>query len=328
MALLVTGGGGYIGSATVDLLHQQGEEVVVLDNLERGHRAAIHPALPFYQGDIGDRPLVRQIALEHSLEACVHFAALAYVGESVQDPARYYRNNVEQGIALLETLVEVGVRRVVFSSTCATYGEPQRLPLDEEHPQQPENPYGWTKFFIERILESYDRAYGLRFAGLRYFNAAGATTRCGEDHEPETHLIPNVLRAAAGRIPHLSVFGDDYATPDGTPVRDYIHVEDLGRAHALALDYLRQGGRSEFINLGTGRGYSVLEVIETARRVSGQPVDVRIERRRAGDASHLVARADKAREVLGWEPVYPELEGIVRSAWEWHQAHPQGYGDR
>jgi len=268
---------------------------------------------------------VARIAREHKLEACIHFAALAYVGESVQQPDRYFANNVEQGIALFDELLKAGVRRVVFSSTCATYGEPQRVPIAEDHPQSPTNPYGWGKYFIERILESYDRAYGLKFAALRYFNAAGATAHRGEDHEPETHLIPNVLAAAVGKLPFVSVFGNTYPTPDGTPIRDYIHIADLDRAHLLALDYLRDGGESCFLNLGTGSGFSVMEVIETARRVTGREVKVKIEPPRAGDPSRLVAEASKARQVLGWQPEYTELEAIIQSAWDWHQAHPRGY---
>jgi UDP-glucose 4-epimerase len=328
MAVLVTGGCGYIGSATVELLQEVDEEVVVLDNLSRGHREAIPPHVSFYQGNVGDRRLVARIGAEHKIEACVHFAALAYVGESVREPVRYYENNVEQGIALLEMLLQAGVRQVVFSSSCATYGEPERIPMDEQHRQRPQNPYGWSKLFMERILESCDRAYGLRFIALRYFNAAGATARCGEDHTPEPHLIPNVLKAAQGEIPYLSVFGEDYPTPDGTPVRDYIHIRDLGCAHVQALGYLRVGGASEFINLGNGQGYSVLEVIEIARQVTGRPIDMKIEAPRPGDASHLVAQADKARRVLGWEPTFAELETIVGSAWEWYQTHPHGYGEK
>ncbi|MFH1570377.1 MAG: UDP-glucose 4-epimerase GalE, partial [Gemmatimonadota bacterium] len=241
-------------------------------------------------------------------------------------PAWYYENNVGQGVVLLDALMEAGVKQVVFSSTCATYGEPQRMPIDEEHPQHPQNPYGWSKFFMERLMESFDRAYGLRFAALRYFNAAGATARCGEDHDPETHLIPIALQAAAGRRERLTVFGDDYPTPDGTAVRDYIHVADLGQAHVAALEHLRRGGESTHINLGNGQGYSVLEVIEAARRITGRPIEVTVGPRRPGDTSHLVAQADKARRVLGWEPAYPSLESIVQTAWDWHRAHPQGYG--
>jgi UDP-glucose 4-epimerase len=326
MAILVTGGAGYIGSATAALLRERGEHVVVLDDLFRGHREAVPPGEPFYEGKIGDRELVARIAREHDLDACIHFAALAYVGESVSDPARYYANNVEQGIALLDTLLSANIRHVVFSSTCATYGEPQQVPISEEHPQSPTNPYGWSKLFMERIMQNYDPAYGLRFVALRYFNACGAASPdLGEDHDPESHLIPNVLRAAQGLIPAVSVFGNDYPTPDGTPIRDYIHVSDLGSAHILALDYLRGGGKSDYINLGNGQGYSVMQVIETARQVTGQPIPVRVEPRRAGDPSRLVANADKARSILGWKPVYTDLASIVRSDWEWRMKHPNGY---
>ena len=326
MAILITGGCGYIGSATVELLRGEGQNVVVLDDLFRGHRAAIPPDVAFYHGKVGDRDLVARIAAAHSLEACIHFAALAYVGESVEEPAWYYENNVAQGTALLDALIQAGVRHVVFSSTCATYGEPQRIPIDEGHPQHPENPYGWSKFFMERLMESFDRAYGLRFVALRYFNAAGATPHCGEDHHPETHLIPIALEAAQGKRDRLTIFGNDYPTEDGTAVRDYIHVTDLGSAHVAALAYLRQGGESDYINLGNGQGYSVLEVIETARQVTGRSIETEVGARRAGDTSHLVAQADRARQVLGWEPACPELESIVQTAWEWHRSHPEGYG--
>ena len=323
--ILVTGGAGYIGSVTTELLRARGERVVVLDNLSRGYRAAVAPELPFYQGDIGDRELIARIASEHEIEACVHFAAFAYVGESVAEPARYFENNVGQGIALLDALLKAGVRRLVFSSTCATYGEPQRIPIDEDHPQKPTNPYGWSKLFMERIMESYDRAYGLKFVALRYFNAAGAIEQRGEQHDPETHLLPNVLAAARGQLPAVSVFGDNYPTPDGTPIRDYIHVADLGAAHILALDYLRAGGASERINLGNGQGYSVLEVIETARRVTERPIAIKIEPPRPGDPSHLVANAEKAHRLLGWQPAKPDLATIIRTDWEWRSKHPQGY---
>ena len=323
--ILVTGGAGYIGSVTVEMLRARGEQLVVLDNLTRGHRAAVPPDVPFYQGNIGDRELVARISAEHRLEACIHFAAFAYVGESVAEPSRYFENNVEQGIALIGSLLEAGVRRVVFSSTCATYGEPQEVPISEQHPQNPANPYGWSKLIIERILESYDRAQGLRYIALRYFNAAGATERLGENHDPETHLIPNVLLAALGRLPAVSVFGDQYPTPDGTAIRDYVHVTDLGSAHIRALDYLRAGGASESINLGNGQGYSVLEVIETARQVTARPISIRIEPPRPGDPSHLVANSEKAHSVLGWQPAYADLAAIIRTDWEWRIKHPRGY---
>ena len=315
--ILVTGGAGYIGSVTAELLRARGQGVVILDDLARGHRAAVPPDVPFYEGSIGDRELVSRITQVHDLDACIHFAALAYVGESVTEPARYFNNNVEQGIALLDALMKAGVRRLVFSSTCATYGEPQQVPISEDHPQRPTNPYGWSKLMMERILESYDLAYGLRFVALRYFNAAGATAQSGELHEPETHLLPNVLRAALGEISAVSVFGNDYPTPDGTPIRDYVHVADLGEAHILALDHLGAGGDSERINLGNGQGYSVMEVIETARQVTARPITVKIEPRRAGDPSRLVADAARARKVLGWQPAYPDLVSIIRTDWEW-----------
>jgi UDP-glucose 4-epimerase len=323
--ILVTGGAGYIGGVTIELLDARGKGVVALDNLGRGHRAAVASRVPFYVGDIGDRELVARIVRDHQIESCIHFAALAYVGESVTEPARYFENNVRQGIELLGALIAAGVRRFVFSSTCATYGEPQEVPIREEHPQHPTSPYGWSKLFIERILESYDHAYGLRFVALRYFNAAGATKRQGEQHEPETHLIPNVLAVAQQEIPSVSVFGNDYPTPDGTPIRDYIHVSDLASAHILALEYLQGGGKSEFINLGNGHGHSVMEVIETARAVTGQSIPIKLESRRPGDPSHLVANVAKARTLLGWRPDYPELATIIRTAWEWKLNHPRGY---
>jgi UDP-glucose 4-epimerase len=326
MAILVTGGAGYIGSVTTDLLRSRGEQVVVLDNLSRGHRAAVPGNVPFYEGNVGDRELVTRIAREHSIEACVHFAAFAYVGESVEEPVLYYENNVEQSIRLLGALVAAGVRRIVFSSTCATYGEPQRIPIDEAHPQRPTNPYGWSKLFIERIMADYDYAYNLKFVALRYFNASGATKELGEYHEPETHLIPLVLKAAQGAIEYVSVFGSDYPTADGTCVRDYIHVSDLADAHVLALDHLRSGGKSTAINLGNGQGYSVLEVIETARTVTGRQINVQMKPRRPGDPSHLVADSKLAREVLGWQPRFADLKTIISSAWSWHSAHPKGYG--
>jgi UDP-glucose 4-epimerase len=323
--ILVTGGAGYIGGVTAELLLASGEQVVVLDNLSRGYRAAVPSNALFFQGNVGDRELVARIAREHDLEACIHFAAFAYVGESVADPTLYFENNAQQGIELLGALLDAGVKRVVFSSTCATYGEPREVPISESHPQQPTNPYGWSKLLMERILESYDQAYGLKSVALRYFNAAGATERLGEWHEPETHLVPNVLSAAKGTIPAVPVFGNDYPTPDGTAIRDYIHVADLASAHILALKYLREGGASDCINLGNGKGHSVLEVIEAARRVTERTIPIRIEPPRPGDPSRLVANAEKAREVLGWEPKRPSLEDIIRSDWEWRQAHPGGF---
>ncbi len=325
MAILVTGGAGYIGSATVEMLRAQKREVVILDNLVYGHREAVFPDTPFYEGNIGDSELVKRILSEHDIEACVHFAAYAYVGESVTKPSVYYENNVVQGLRFLTTLTEAGMKRIVFSSTCATYGEPQRLPLDETHPQHPTSPYGASKLMFERIMQDFDTAYGLRFVALRYFNACGATPERGEDHDPETHLIPLVLWTAQGKRPHISVFGSDYDTPDGTCIRDYIHITDLASAHLAALDYLQNDGASTAINLGNGLGYSVLEVIETAREITGKHIEVKMEDRRAGDPSRLIADAKKAREVLGWQTRYPALKEIIGTAWAWHEAHPDGY---
>lgn len=325
MAILVTGGAGYIGSVMVRNLLDRGDDVVVLDDLFRGHAHALDKTVAFYQGNTGNRSLVKEICETHSIDGCIHFAALAYVGESVSDPKRYFENNVEQGIALLDELLLAGVRRFVFSSTCATYGEPVRVPIDEQHPQSPTNPYGWSKLIMEKILSAYDHAYGLKFVALRYFNASGATAECGEDHTPESHLIPNVLYAAMGKTPYVSVFGGDYPTPDGTAIRDYIHVSDLASAHTLALEHLRKGGDSQFINLGNGQGYSVMEVIEAARKITGLPIEVRVEAARPGDPSRLVADSTKARTVLGWSPQYPDLEQIITTAWQWHRDHPNGY---
>ena len=327
MTVLVTGGAGYIGSATVELLRGRNIEVVVVDNLVYGHREAIDRDVPFYKGDVGDADLVKRIVDEHAIDSCVHFAAYAYVGESVTDPAKYFANNTFQTNSLLNTLIESNVKNIVFSSTCATYGDPLRIPIDETHPQKPVNPYGWSKFMTERILESYDAAYGLKFVALRYFNAAGATKKCGEHHDPETHLIPNVLSAASGDLPFVSVFGDDCETPDGTCIRDYIHVVDLADAHVRALDHLKIGGNSTHINLGNGLGFSVQEVIGAARKITGNTIEVKLEPRRAGDPARLIADARKAFQVLGWKPEYANLEMILSSAWDWKQAHPGGYAN-
>lgn len=325
MAILVTGGAGYIGSATVKDLVENGETVVVLDNLIYGHRRAVNQSVTFYEGDIGDRTLVQKILDEHDIEACVHFSAFAYVGESVENPQIYYENNFVQTLRLLDVLIKNSVKKFIFSSTCATYGEPQYVPIDEKHPQSPASPYGWSKFMVERALADYDAAYDLKYVALRYFNACGASGDCGEDHDPETHLIPLILYAAQGRRDSIAIFGDDYPTPDGTAIRDYIHISDLSQAHLLALEHLRKNGASEFINLGNGGGYSVREVIEAARTITGKNIEAIIAPRRVGDPSRLVADASKAREVLGWNPQFPEIEKIIESAWQWHEANPNGY---
>lgn len=325
MAILVTGGAGYIGSAAVEDLEKKGEKVVVLDNLVYGHREAIGKNTVFYEGDIGDKSLLEQILTEHDIEACMHFSAYAYVGESVEQPVKYYENNFVQTLKLLEALIAKNVKKFIFSSTCATFGEPQYVPIDEKHPQSPVNPYGWSKFMVERALADFDKAYGLKYVALRYFNACGATGKCGEHHDPETHLIPLILFAAQGKRDSISIFGDDYPTPDGTAIRDYIHISDLSQAHLLALEHLRKGGESEFINLGNGTGFSVSEVIEAARKVTGKEIKAVIAPRRAGDPSRLVANSAKAREVLGWNPNFPEIEKIIEDAWKWHEANPNGY---
>ena len=327
MSVLVTGGAGYIGSVTTQLLREAGEDVVVLDNLSRGHREAVAPEVPFYEGSVGDAGLVSRIAADHGVTACLHFAALAYVGESMSEPERYFENNVGEGLRLLGALLRSGVRQFIFSSTCAIYGEPEEIPIPVDHVQSPANPYGWTKLILEKALSSYDEAHALRHVALRYFNASGAIPERGESHTPETHLIPNVLLAAAGRKTHIEVFGSDYATPDGTAIRDYIHVADLAHAHALALAHLRAGKPSAQVNLGTQTGHSILEVIETARRVTGKSIEVRMSPRRPGDPSRLVADASSARRILGWSPRRPELSDAIASAWEWLQNHPDGYVD-
>jgi UDP-glucose 4-epimerase len=325
MAILVTGGTGYIGSVTIERLLARGEQVVVLDDLAHGHREALPTDIPFYLGKTGDRRLVARIAREHTLESCIHFAALIEVGESVLDPAKYFENNVGDGIALIGELLQAGVRRLVFSSTAAAYGDPEQIPITEQSRKWPKNPYGWSKLFIERVLDAYDTAYGMKFIALRYFNAAGATENCGEDHRPESHLIPNVLAAALGHEQAIRVFGNNYPTPDGTPIRDYIHVVDLADAHTRALEYLRSGGQSDFLNLGTGRGYSVLEVIECAREITGRDIPLRIEPPRSGDPARLIADPSRAKALLGWQPTMSDLRTIVLTAWNWRLRHPHGY---
>ncbi|HAN97986.1 MAG TPA: UDP-glucose 4-epimerase GalE [Planctomycetaceae bacterium] len=328
MNILVVGGAGYIGSHMVKLLGAAGHRVVVFDNLSEGHRGAVTGA-ELVVGDLQDESLVAQVLESRSIEAVIHFAASALVGESVTNPAKYYGNNVVATYRLLEAMRSTGVSKLVFSSTCATYGQPDLVPIRETEKQAPVNPYGFTKLVIERMLDDYAAAYGLGFAALRYFNASGAAEdgTIGEDHVPESHLIPIVLQVALGQRDAVSVFGTDYPTPDGTCIRDYIHVDDLGAAHLAALERLTPAAGLK-VNLGTGTGYSVLEVIETCRRVTGHPIPVTFGPRRAGDPAELVADPSLARQVLGWQARYRDLESIVRSAWRWHSAHPRGYDDR
>ena len=319
MSILIVGGAGYIGSQTAKRVAQAGLEPVVFDNLVYGHRWAVKWG-PFVEGDLADGALIRNVLEEHEVTAVVHFAAYAYVGESVTEPRKYFRTNVAGTLNLLDAMLDVGVRDIVFSSTCATYGDPIRVPIDEGHPQRPVNPYGETKLAIERALSWYQRAYPLRFAALRYFNAAGADPEgdLGEDHDPETHLIPLAIDAAMGGK-GLEIYGTDYPTPDGTAVRDYIHVQDLADAHVAALAKLRDGATSLFVNLGTGRGHSVREVIAAVEKVSGAKVRAREVGRRAGDPPALVADPRLAADVLGWQARLPGIETIVEHAWRWRQ---------
>ncbi|MEO0406649.1 MAG: UDP-glucose 4-epimerase GalE [Cyanobacteria bacterium P01_A01_bin.135] len=321
--ILVTGGAGYIGSHAVMALQQAGYDVIILDNLVYGHEEVATTILKakLIVGDTNNRPLLDQLFAEHDIAAVMHFAAYAYVGESVSDPAKYYRNNVTGTLTLLEAMVAAGVKRFVFSSTCATYGIPKSIPIVEDHPQDPINPYGMTKLMVERILADFDRAYGLASVCFRYFNAAGADPagRLGEDHVPETHLIPLVLQTALGKREVISIFGTDYPTPDGSCVRDYIHVCDLADAHILGLEYLLAGNSSSAFNLGNGSGFSVREVIEASRRITGEPIKAVECDRRPGDPPKLVGSADKARSILGWKPQYPDIDDIIAHAWQWHQ---------
>ncbi|MFN0112287.1 MAG: UDP-glucose 4-epimerase GalE [Blastocatellia bacterium] len=323
MKVLVTGGAGYIGSVVVERLLKHGHEPVVYDNLSKGHRAAVAPEAVFIQADLHNGDVLTRSLEQHKIEAVIHMAADSLVGESVKDPLKYFGNNTGGAMALLNALLKTGVKKIVLSSTAATYGQPETMPITEETPQRPTNPYGESKLMIERMLRWCDEAYGLRYVSLRYFNAAGATDRCGEDHDPETHLIPNVLKVAAGKAEFVNVFGEDYPTPDGTCIRDYIHVIDLADAHVLALNVMER--RSEVYNLGYGSGYSVAEVVEMARQVTGRRIFTEAAPRRAGDPPVLIASPDKIMRDLGWNPRHSELDRIIESAWRWHQAHPAGY---
>jgi UDP-glucose-4-epimerase GalE len=325
MRVLITGGAGYIGSFAVRRFLAAGHDVLVYDNLSAGHREAV-PADRLVVGELSDVALLERVLSENRIEAVVHFAALAQVGESVRDPARYYRTNFACTLGLMDLMRRHGVGRFVFSSTCATYGNPTQVPITEDEPQKPINPYGNSKLAVELALRDHARAYGWGVALLRYFNAAGASPdgRDGEDHDPETHLIPLVIQAALGLRPRIDVFGTDYPTPDGTCVRDYVHVDDLADAHLLALERLRSGEELA-CNLGTGRGYSVREVIRAVEEVSGRKVPVQEAARRPGDPPALVASAERARRLLDWTPRYNELRAITQTAWKWHSSHPQGY---
>jgi UDP-glucose 4-epimerase len=323
MKILVTGGAGYIGSVCAELLLEKGHEVAVFDNLSEGHRQAIDPRAEFIRGDLADRGQIEAVLSNSRPEAVMHFAASALVAESMRDPSKYFRNNISNGLNLLDSMVAARVNRVVFSSTCAIFGPPESLPIDETAPARPINPYGESKLAFEKILRWYNQIRGLTVVSLRYFNAAGASEKFGEDHRLETHLIPNVLKVALGQKLHVEIYGTDYETPDGTCIRDYIHIVDLAQAHILALG----AGKSEFYNLGTGGGASVREVIEACRKITGRKIDIVEKPRRPGDPPRLIASSEKIKNELGWQPQFQSLDAIIESAWKWHQKFPNGYQD-
>ena len=324
--ILVVGGAGYIGSHMCKYLANNGYNPIAFDNLVYGHRQAVKFG-PFIEGSIGDSKLLRDVFSEYQIAAVMHFAAFCYVGESVTEPAKYYRNNVANTLNLLEAMVEKNVNNFIFSSSCATYGEPVEIPITEQHPQNPINPYGRTKLMVEQILDDFKNAYGLNSVCLRYFNAAGADPdgELGEDHEPETHLIPLVLQTALGQRERIDIFGDDYPTKDGTCIRDYIHINDLAQAHFLALEKLLNGQPGGKYNLGNSNGYSVKEVVEVARNVTGKPISSKIVERRPGDPAVLIGSSEKAIKELGWRPQFSNLDAIIETAWKWHRNHPEGY---
>ena len=327
MAILVLGGAGYIGSHTVYELIDAGKEVVIADNLETGHIEAVHPKAKFYQGDIRDRAFVDSVFDNEQIDGVIHFAANSLVGESMTNPLKYYDNNLCGTKVLLESMVAHGIDKIVFSSTAATYGEPERVPILETDRTEPTNCYGETKLSMEKMFKWTGLAHGLRFVSLRYFNACGAhvSGKIGEAHNPESHLIPLILQVPNGKREFISIFGDDYDTKDGTCIRDYIHVTDLAQAHILAMDYLMKGGESNIFNLGNGVGFTVKEVIDTAREVTGHPIPAKTTPRRAGDPAQLIASSEKARTVLGWNPQHADLEEIIATAWNWHKNHPHGF---
>ena len=323
MHIFVTGGAGYIGSICSEELLNSGHRVTVFDNLTEGHRKAIDARATFIEGDLANRDFILSTVATAKPDAIMHFAANALVGESMPHPSKYFRNNVAAGVNLIDAAVEAGVKKFIFSSTCATYGTPEKVPLDERVPQKPINPYGLSKLMFEQILDWYDKIHGLVSVKLRYFNAAGASEKFGEDHRIETHLIPNIIKVAQGQRETAEIFGDKYATPDGTCIRDYIHILDLAQAHMLALN----AEKSDAFNLGCGEGFSVRQVIDVIQKVSGVPIPVKVQPPRAGDPPRLVSSSHKIISQLGWKPKYPRLQPIIESAWAWHQKHPQGYGD-
>lgn len=331
MGILVLGGAGYIGSHMVDfLINNTDETVIVVDNLVTGHRRAVHPEARFYEGDLADQVFMRRVFKENpEVDAVIHFAAYSLVAESMRDPLKYFDNNTVGMVKLLEVMNEVGVKKIVFSSTAATYGIPEELPIKETTPQRPINPYGESKLMMETIMKWADQAYGIKFVPLRYFNVAGDKPdgSIGEDHRPETHLLPIVLQVALGQREKIAIFGNDYDTKDGTNVRDYVHPFDLAQAHLLAVEYLRQGNDSSAFNLGSSTGFSNLEIVEAARRVTGKDIPLEIAARRPGDPDSLIAESAKAREVLGWQPQFDHIDKIIETAWAWHSSHPNGYAE-
>lgn len=329
MAILVLGGAGYIGSHTVYELIDAGRDVVIADNLETGHIEAVHPKAKFYQGDIRNRKFVDSVFESEQIDGVIHFAANSLVGESMTNPLKYYDNNLCGTKVLLESMVAHGIDKIVFSSTAATYGEPERVPILETDKTEPTNCYGETKLSMEKMFKWVGKAHGLRFVSLRYFNACGAhvSGKIGEAHNPESHLIPLILQVPNGQRDFISIFGDDYDTKDGTCIRDYIHVTDLAQAHILAMNYLMNGGESNIFNLGNGVGFTVKEVIDTARKVTGHPIPAKITPRRAGDPAQLIASSEKAKNVLGWHPEHADLEEIIATAWNWHKNHPHGFAE-